>query len=84
MNSISCHERSTRRRGRTRAFKDDAADELTMLKRQRGKDIAIFGSSDLTVSLLQQRLVDELRVMVNPIVLGAGKSVFRTAEEKIG
>ena len=59
------------------------AEELTTLKQRPGKDIAIFGSSDLTVSLLQLGLVDELRIMVNPVVLGAGKSVFRTADKRI-
>ena len=68
----------------TRLVKDDVAAELTKLKQQPGKDIAIFGSSDLTVSLLRMGLVDELRIMVHPVVLGAGKSLFRTATERIG
>ncbi len=59
-----------------------ATDELTALKQQPGKDIAILGSSELTVSLLQMGLLDELRIMVNPVVLGAGKSVFKTASER--
>jgi dihydrofolate reductase len=65
----------------TRVIEDP--EELTKLKQQPGKDIAIFGSSDLTVSLLQSGLVDELRIMVNPVVLGSGKSLFRTAGERI-
>lgn len=60
-----------------------APDELTELKRQPGKDIAIFGSSTLTVSLLTTELVDELRVMVHPVILGAGRSVFQGAAETI-
>jgi dihydrofolate reductase len=36
----------------------------------------IMGSSDLTASLLDAGLVDELRIMVNPVVLGNGKSLF--------
>ncbi len=68
----------------TRLVKDDVAEELTKLKRQPGKDIAVFGSSDLTVSLLRMGLVDELRIMVHPVVLGGGKSLFRTATERIG
>jgi dihydrofolate reductase len=68
----------------TRLIKDDVAEELTSLKQQPGKHIAILGSSDLTVSLLQMGLVDEVRIMVNPVVLGAGSSVFRTADERIG
>jgi dihydrofolate reductase len=65
----------------TRLIKD--ADELKRLKQLPGKDIAILGSSDLTVSLLQMGLVDEVRIMVNPVVLGAGKSLFRSAGERV-
>jgi dihydrofolate reductase len=68
----------------TRVVNDHVAEELTKLKQQPGKDIAIFGSSDLTVSLLRMGLVDELRIMVHPVVLGAGRSLFRTATERIG
>jgi dihydrofolate reductase len=68
----------------TRLIKDDVAGELKKLKQQPGKDIAILGSSDLTVGLLQMGLIDEVRIMVNPVVLGSGKSVFRTADERIG
>jgi dihydrofolate reductase len=68
----------------TRLIKGDVAEELMKVKHQPGKDIAILGSSDLTVSLLQIGLVDEVRIMVNPIVLGAGNSVFRTADQRIG
>ena len=70
--------------GQHAAHHGDVTDELTTLKQQPGKDIAILGSSDLTVSLLPMGLVDEVRIMVNPVVLGAGKSVFRTAGERIG
>lgn len=61
----------------------ESPEELAALRQQPGKAIAIFGSSDLTASLLQLGLVDELRIMVNPVVLGEGKSVFRTASERI-
>jgi dihydrofolate reductase len=68
----------------TRIVRDDVAGELTALKQQPGKDIAILGSPQLTESLLRMGLVDELRVMVNPVILGAGKSLFRTARDRIG
>ena len=61
----------------------DAPEELAALKQRPGKHIAVLGSSNLTVSLMQLGLVDELRIMVNPVVLGAGKSVFRAAGERI-
>ena len=60
----------------TRLVRGDAAEEVAKLKQQPGKDLAIFGSADLTTSLLQAGLVDELRIMVNPVVLGNGKPLF--------
>ncbi|MGE5138899.1 MAG: dihydrofolate reductase family protein, partial [Rudaea sp.] len=52
----------------SRLVRDNIAGEVAELKRQPGKDLAIFGSSDLTVSLMEAGLVDELRIMVNPVV----------------
>ena len=67
----------------TRLVKDGVAAELTELKRQPGKDIAIFGSSDLTASLLDMGLVDELRVIVAPVLLGGGRSLFQGTSDRI-
>jgi dihydrofolate reductase len=61
----------------------NAAEAISELKRQPGKYLAIFGSPQLTASLLEQGLVDELRVMVHPILLGAGKSLFRTLSDRV-
>jgi len=60
----------------TRLVKENVAEVITKLKEQPGKDIAILGSSELTVFLTQQGLVDEYRIMVNPVALGNGKSLF--------
>jgi dihydrofolate reductase len=68
----------------TRLIKDDVAAEFTELKEQAGKDIAIFGSSDLTASLLRMGLVDELRVIVAPLLLGGGRSLFHGVGDQIG
>jgi dihydrofolate reductase len=59
------------------------AEAISELKRQPGKYLAIFGSPQLTASLLEQGLVDELRVMVHPILLGGGKSLFRTLSDRV-
>jgi dihydrofolate reductase len=59
------------------------AEELRRLKREPGGDMVILGSPRLTESLIRLRLIDELRIMVNPVVLGAGNSLFRSAEERI-
>jgi dihydrofolate reductase len=61
----------------SRLIKDNIADRVAELKQQPGKDLAIFGSSDLAASLLQMGLIDELRIMVNPVVLGNGKPLFK-------
>lgn len=67
----------------TRVVRDDIAGELAGLKQRPGKDVAIFGSSALTASLIEAGLVDEVWIMVAPVVLGAGKSLFRTAGRRI-
>lgn len=61
----------------------DLAEAVTALKQQPGKEIGIFGSPKLTASLLQLGLVDELRVMVHPILLGAGTSLFSTLGRRL-
>src|SRR5437867_1283554 len=45
----------------------DAAQEITKLKQQDGKDMAIFGSANLLASLIPLGLIDEFRIMVNPV-----------------
>jgi dihydrofolate reductase len=67
----------------TRLVTGDAAKEITNLKQQPGKYLALFGSPAFTVSLLEQGLVDELRVMVQPILLGAGKSLFTGLKDRV-
>jgi len=67
----------------TQLIGDNVADVLAKLKQEPGKDMLIMGSSALTVSLIGMGLVDEVRVMVSPVVLGGGKSLFRTAAERI-
>ena len=60
----------------TRLVKENAVEEVAKLKQQPGKDLAIFGSSDLALALIQKDLIDEFRIFVNPVVLGGGKSLF--------
>ena len=61
----------------TRLVKNNGAGELMKMKEQPGQDLAIFGSSDLAVSLTKQGLIDEYRIIVNPIVLGGGKMLLK-------
>ncbi len=61
-------------------IKGDVAEELTKLKGQPGKDISITGSGTLVRSLLRDGLLDELRLLVHPIVVGSGKRLFADEE----
>ncbi len=60
-------------------IRDDVPAQLRKLKEQDGKDIALLGSSTLAASLLGTGVIDELRMMVNPVVLGSGHPVLSGA-----
>jgi dihydrofolate reductase len=60
-------------------IRDNAEARLRALKEQPGKDIALLGSSTLAASLLGTGVIDELRMMVNPVVLGSGHPVLSGA-----
>lgn len=57
-------------------LKGDLAHEITRLKQQPGKNLSITGSPTLVQSLLQGDLLDELRLLVHPVVVGSGKRLF--------
>lgn len=53
--------------------------QVSRLREERGGDILVAGSSQLVRALIAENLVDELRLMVFPIVLGSGKRLFGNA-----
>jgi dihydrofolate reductase len=57
-------------------IKGGIAGEISSLRQQPGKDISITGSPTLVGTLLQEDLLDELRLMVHPVVVGSGKRLF--------
>jgi dihydrofolate reductase len=67
----------------TRVVREPEA--IAAVKREPGKDALLIGSSDLAVSLGALGLIDEYRIMVNPIALGKGKPVLQglTADLKL-
>jgi dihydrofolate reductase len=67
----------------TRLVKANVVEEIARLKQESAKDLAIFGSSDLAVSLLHAGLLDEARIMVNPVILGGGKCLFAGLDERV-
>ena len=67
----------------TTAVHQDAAGYVAKLKKQDGGDLLMFGSSTLAASLLQAGLVDDVRLNVYPVLLGAGKTAFNGLHQKI-
>ena len=62
----------------------DVNAALTALKQEPGKDIAITGSGTLVRTLLRDGLLDELRLLVHPVVVGRGKRLFPDGVEQMG
>jgi len=62
-------------------IKGNIAEEITKLKQQPGKDIGMTGSGTLVESLLQMGLLDELELLVFPVVLGMGKRLFNDGRD---
>jgi dihydrofolate reductase len=67
----------------TRLLRGEAVETVRDLKGETGKDIFVFGSADLLASLLPAGLVDEYRLCLCPVVLGAGTPLFRPSQSTI-
>jgi dihydrofolate reductase len=62
----------------TRIVRD--VEEIRAMKQQPGKDMLTFGGSTLISSSTNLDLIDEVRLMINPIILGGGKGAFQRCE----
>lgn len=67
----------------TKIFKEITPATIKSLKAEPGKNIMIFGSPRVTHSMLQQSLIDELIININPIILGQGIPLFKNSQEKV-
>jgi dihydrofolate reductase len=66
----------------TTVIGSDLPAEVSRLKAELDGDIVVHGSAQLVQALVEQGLVDELRLMVFPVVLGAGKRLFGETSDK--
>ncbi len=57
-------------------LKGDAAQAVSQLKQQPGKDLLIMGSGELIQSLMRANLIDDYVLLIHPLVLGAGRRLF--------
>jgi len=67
----------------TTLVKDDLATAVRRLKDGPGPDMVILGSGTIVSQLAQEGLIDHFQIVVNPIVLGHGKSMFDGVKEKL-
>jgi dihydrofolate reductase len=61
----------------TRLVKGSAEDEVAKLRTEKGKDILIFGSANLSASLAHRGLIDEYRICIAPLSIGVGSPLFK-------
>jgi dihydrofolate reductase len=67
----------------TKLVKDDLAEEVRKMKKDSGDHIAILGSGSIVSQLAKEGLIDEYQIVVNPIVLGKGRTLFDGVREKV-
>lgn len=64
----------------TRIVRD--VEDIRKLKQQPGKDMHVVGGATLVSSLMNVGLIDEVQLMVNPLILGGGKALFKDVKER--
>ncbi len=67
----------------TTLVKGELEAAVRKLKSEPGPDMAILGSGSVVSQLAQARLIDEFQIVVNPVILGKGKTLFEGVREKI-
>jgi dihydrofolate reductase len=58
-------------------LRGDVTEAVAALKQEEGADVHVIGSTELVQTLIENELVDEFRLMIDPLVLGGGKRIFR-------
>lgn len=59
-----------------------SVEDVARKKREAKRDLALFGSGELGSALMRAGLIDEYRIMVAPVVLGAGRTMFKGIEQR--
>ncbi len=67
----------------TKLVKDGMAAAVRKMKNEPGKDMVIFGSGTIVAQLAAEWLIDEYQIVLTPVVLGAGRTMFDGIEEKL-
>jgi dihydrofolate reductase len=67
----------------TRLVKDDIVGEVRKMKEEPGPHIAIMGSGSIVKQLTDERLIDWYQIVVNPVALGAGRTMFDGVKNRL-
>ena len=67
----------------TKLVKGSPAAEMRKMKKEPGQDMVIFGSGSIVSQLAQEGLIDEYQIIVVPVVLGKGRTMFDGVKEQL-
>ena len=67
----------------TRLVKDDMLAEVRRLKQGAGKDLTLLGSGSIVAQFAEEGLIDEYQVLLNPVVIGKGKTMFEGLKRRL-
>jgi dihydrofolate reductase len=68
----------------TTLIKGNLADEVRKLKQQTGNGMVILGSGQIVAQLTQEGLIDEYQIVITPIVIGRGRTLFEGVQRHVG
>jgi len=67
----------------TRVIRDNIVEEIMKMKQMPGKDMTVLGSGSIVTLFAEQGLLDEYQIMVDPVVIGGGTSLFKDINQKL-
>jgi dihydrofolate reductase len=67
----------------TRLVKGDVVEEVRKMKKEPGRDMVIMGSGSIVAQLAQERMIDEYQMVMVPVVLGKGRTMFEGLRDKL-
>jgi len=67
----------------TKLVKDDLSGEIRKMKNEQGQGLVIFGSGSIVSQLAEEGLIDEYQIVVDPVALGKGRTMFDGIQKKL-
>jgi dihydrofolate reductase len=67
----------------SRLIKENIAEEIRKMKQQSGKNMIMYGGAEIASAFMKFGLIDEYRIIVNPVILGRGKPLFKDVRDRM-